>query len=64
MNYNLNKLAEQEQKKSTLAALRSLLKLIAHERNARRLFAAILCCGVTLATWATRLPAPAWLIDI
>jgi len=33
MNYNLNKLAEQEQKKSTLAALRSLLKLIAHERK-------------------------------
>ena len=33
MNYNLNKLAEQEQKKSTLAALRSLLQLIAHERK-------------------------------
>jgi ATP-binding cassette subfamily B protein len=33
MNYNLNKLAEQEQKKSTLAALKSLLQLIAHERK-------------------------------
>jgi ATP-binding cassette subfamily B protein len=33
MNYNLNKLAEQEQKKSTYSALRSLLQLIAHERK-------------------------------
>jgi ATP-binding cassette subfamily B protein len=33
MNYNLNKLAEQEQKKSTFAALKGLLQLIAHERK-------------------------------
>lgn len=33
MNYDLNKLSEQQKKTSTLAALRSLLKLIAHERN-------------------------------
>jgi ATP-binding cassette subfamily B protein len=33
MNYNLNKLSEQEQKTSTYAALKSLLKLIAHERK-------------------------------
>lgn len=33
MNYNLNKLAEQTEKKSTGAALRSLLQLIAHERG-------------------------------
>lgn len=33
MNYDLNKLSEQQKKTSTLSALRSLLKLIAHERN-------------------------------
>lgn len=33
MNYNLNKLSEQEQKKSTYAGLKSLLKLIDHERR-------------------------------
>jgi ATP-binding cassette subfamily B protein len=33
MNYNLNKLAEQGQKKSTYTALKSLLQLIAHERK-------------------------------
>jgi ATP-binding cassette subfamily B protein len=33
MNYNLNKLSEQEQKTSTFVALKSLLKLIAHERS-------------------------------
>ena len=33
MNYNLNKLAEQGQKKSTYAALKGLLQLIAHERK-------------------------------
>ncbi|HEY0245590.1 MAG TPA: ABC transporter ATP-binding protein [Mucilaginibacter sp.] len=33
MNYNLNKLAEQEQKKSTFSALKSLLQLIEHERG-------------------------------
>jgi ATP-binding cassette subfamily B protein len=34
MNYNLNKLSEQAEKLSNLAALRKLLKLIAHEKNA------------------------------
>ena len=33
MNYNLNQLAAAEQKKSTLAALRSLVKFIDHERK-------------------------------
>lgn len=33
MNYNLNKLSEQEKKKSTYAGLKSLLKLIEHERK-------------------------------
>ncbi|MES2808167.1 MAG: ABC transporter ATP-binding protein, partial [Bacteroidota bacterium] len=33
MNYNLNKLSEQAEKLSNLAALRKLLKLIAHERS-------------------------------
>lgn len=33
MNYNLNKLSEKEQKKSTYAGLKSLLKLIEHERK-------------------------------
>ena len=33
MKYNLNQLAEQGEKKSTLAALKSLLELIAHERR-------------------------------
>ncbi|RKR85400.1 ATP-binding cassette subfamily B protein [Mucilaginibacter gracilis] len=33
MNYDLNKLSEQQKKTSTYAALQSLLKLIAHERN-------------------------------
>lgn len=33
MKYNLNELAEQGEKKSTLAALKSLLELIAHERK-------------------------------
>jgi len=33
MNYNLNQLAAQEKKKSTLSALRSLLRLIEHERK-------------------------------
>jgi ATP-binding cassette subfamily B protein len=33
MKYNLNQLAEQGEKKSTLAALKSLLELIAHERK-------------------------------
>ncbi|MGZ3754389.1 MAG: ABC transporter ATP-binding protein [Mucilaginibacter sp.] len=33
MKYNLNQLAEQGEKKSTLAALKSLLQLIAHERK-------------------------------
>jgi ATP-binding cassette subfamily B protein len=33
MNYNLNKLAELGQKKSTYTALKSLLQLIAHERK-------------------------------
>ncbi|MEO6521495.1 MAG: ABC transporter ATP-binding protein [Mucilaginibacter sp.] len=33
MNYDLNKLSEQQKKNSTYAALKSLLKLIAHERK-------------------------------
>lgn len=33
MNYDLNKLSDQQKKTSTYAALQSLLKLIAHERN-------------------------------
>lgn len=33
MNYNLNKLSEQGQKKSTYAGLKSLLQLIEHERG-------------------------------
>jgi len=33
MNYNLNKLAEQEEKKSTFSVLKSLLQLIEHERG-------------------------------
>jgi ATP-binding cassette, subfamily B, bacterial len=33
MNYNLNKLIGEKQKKSTFASLKSLLQLIAHERN-------------------------------
>lgn len=33
MNYNLNQLAQQKQKASTYAALKSLLQLIAHERR-------------------------------
>jgi len=33
MNYNLNKLSEQEKKTSTYAGLKSLLKLIEHERK-------------------------------
>jgi len=33
MNYNLNKLSEQEKKASTYAGLKSLLKLIEHERK-------------------------------
>ncbi|HZK64767.1 MAG TPA: ABC transporter ATP-binding protein [Puia sp.] len=33
MNYNLNKQSEPEQKSSTYAALKSLLKLIAHEKK-------------------------------
>jgi ATP-binding cassette subfamily B protein len=33
MNYNLNKLSEQAEKLSNLAALRKLLKLISHEKN-------------------------------
>ena len=33
MNYDLNKLSEQQQKTSTLSALRRLLKLISHERR-------------------------------
>jgi ATP-binding cassette subfamily B protein len=33
MNYDLNKLSEQQEKASTLAALRKLLQLIAHERK-------------------------------
>jgi len=43
MNYNLNKLTENQQKASTYAALKSLLKLIAHERkNLWLAFAAII----------------------
>jgi len=43
MNYNLNKLTENPQKASTYAALKSLLKLIAHERkNLWLAFAAII----------------------
>jgi len=33
MNYDLNKLSDQQKKNSTFAALKSLLKLIAHERK-------------------------------
>ena len=33
MNYNLNKLTEEKQKKSTYASLKSLLQLIAHEKK-------------------------------
>jgi ATP-binding cassette subfamily B protein len=33
MNYNLNKLSEQAEKTSTLAALKKLLQLIAHEKR-------------------------------
>jgi ATP-binding cassette subfamily B protein len=33
MNYNLNKLSEQAEKTSTIAALKKLLQLISHEKN-------------------------------
>jgi ATP-binding cassette subfamily B protein len=33
MNYNLNKLTEEKQKKSTYASLKSLLRLISHEKK-------------------------------
>jgi len=44
MNYNLNKLSEQQEKTSTLAAVKKLLQLIAHERkNLWLALIAILC---------------------
>ena len=33
MNYNLNKLTEENKKKSTYASLKSLLQLISHEKK-------------------------------
>jgi ATP-binding cassette subfamily B protein len=33
MNYNLNKLLEEKEKKSTFSSLKSLLQLIAHEKR-------------------------------
>jgi ATP-binding cassette subfamily B protein len=44
MNYNLNKLSEQQEKTSTLAAVKKLLQLIAHEKkNLWLALIAILC---------------------
>jgi ATP-binding cassette subfamily B protein len=48
MNYNLNKLAEDGQKKSTYAALKSLLELIRHERKTLLLAFATILINSTL----------------
>ncbi len=50
MNYDLNKLSEQQEKLSTLAALKKLLELIRHERTVlwMALFAILINSGVNL----------------
>jgi ATP-binding cassette subfamily B protein len=48
MNYNLNKLSEQAEKTSTLAALKKLLQLIAHERPTLILATFIILINSTL----------------
>lgn len=48
MNYNLNQLAQQKQKASTYAALKSLLQLIAHERQRLLLALAAILLNSTL----------------
>jgi ATP-binding cassette subfamily B protein len=49
MNYNLNKLSEQAEKTSTLAALKKLLQLISHEKNTLILATITILVNATLS---------------